>query len=170
MPPNGHYGWTYQQHIDTGLLNPDDGVFTHEDENCDSFVTTISLGGEDVKARYYFVRNLPLQETDTRILTEVHVVPPEDVPYRDWFARFSGQYTNKLYQSQVNDYRTPIFVGNFLTQEQKDEVANLSLQYTGQYASTEAWYLTVIWRDGDLLKFNGTGYALYLALNGLVTN
>ena len=170
MPPNVHYGWTYQQHIDAGLLNPDNGVFTHEDENCDSFVTTISLGGEDVKARYYFVRNLPPQETDTRILTEVHVVPPEDVPYRDWFARFSGQYTNKLYQSQVNDYRTPIFVGNFLTQEQKDEVGNLALQYTGQYASTEAWSLSLIWRDGDLFKFNGTGYALYLALNGLVTN
>lgn len=170
MPPGGHYGWTYQQHIDAGLLNPDDGVFTHEDENCDSFVTTINLGGEDVEARYYFVRNLPLQGTDTRILTEVHVVPPEDVPYRDWFAQFSGQYTNKLYQSQVNEYRTPVFVGNLLTQGQKDEVANLSLQYTGQYASTEAWYLTVIWRDGDLLKFNGTGYALYLALNSLVTN
>jgi hypothetical protein len=170
MPQNVHYGWTYQQHIDTGLLNPDDGVFTHEDENCDSFVTTISLGGEDVKARYYFVRNLPLMETDTRILTEVYVVPPEDVPFREWFANFSEQYTNKLYQSQVNNFRTPITVGNLLTQEQKDEVANLSLQYTGQYASTEAWSLSLIWRDGDLFKFNGTGYALYLALNGLVTN
>ena len=170
MPPNGHYGWTYQQHVDAGLLNPDDGVFTHEDENCDSFVTTINLGGEDVEARYYFVRNLPLMETDTRILTEVHVVPPEDVPFREWFAKFSDQYTNKLYQSQVNNYRTPITVGNLLTQEQKDEVENLALQYTGQYASTEAWSLSLIWRDGDLLKFNGTGYALYFALNGLVTN
>ena len=170
MPPNGHYGWTYQQHIDAGLLNPNDGVFTHEDENCDSFVTTINLGGEDVEARYYFVRNLPLMETDTRILTEVYVVPPEDVPFREWFAKFSEQYTNKLYQSQVNNFRTPITVGNLLTQEQKDEVGNLALQYGGQYASTEAWYLTVIWRDGDLFKFNGTGYALYLALTGQVTN
>lgn len=170
MPPNGHYGWTYQQHIDAGLLNPNDGVFTHEDENCDSFVTTINLGGEDVEARYYFVRNLPLMETDTRILTEVYVVPPEDVPFREWFARFSEQYTNKLYQSQVNNFRTPITVGNLLTQEQKDEVGNLALQYGGQYASTEAWYLTVIWRDGDLFKFNGTGYALYFALNDLATN
>lgn len=170
MPPNGHYGWTYQQHIDAGLLNPDNGVFTHEDENCDSFVTTITLGSEDVEARYYFVRNLPLQETDTRILTEVYVVPPEDVPYRDWFAKFSEQYTNKLYQSQVNNFRTPITVGNLLTQAQKDEVANLSLQYTGQYASTEAWSLSLIWRDGDLFKFNGTGYALYLAITGQVTN
>lgn len=170
MPPNGHYGWTYQQHIDAGLLNPDDGVFTHEDENCDSFVTTISLGGEDVEARYYFVRNLPLQGTDTRILTEVHVVPPEDVPFREWFAKFSDQYTDKLFENQAGEYRTPVFVGNLLTQEQKDEVGNLALQYTGQYASTEAWSLSLIWRDGDLFKFNGTGYALYLALNGLVTN
>ena len=46
MPPNGHYGWTYQQHVDAGLLDPNDGVFTHEDENCDSFVTTINLGGD----------------------------------------------------------------------------------------------------------------------------
>ena len=169
MPPNGHYGWTYQQHIDAGLLDPDSGTFTHEDENSDCFVTTINLGGEEVEARYYFVRNLPLQETDIRILTEVHVVPPEDVPYRDWFSRFSDQYTNKLYQSQMNDYRTPVFVGNLITQEQKDEIANLSLQYAGTYASTEAWSLSLIWRDGDLLKFNGTGYALYLAITGQVT-
>ena len=170
MPPNGHYGWTYEQHIDAGLLNPDDGVFTHEDENCNSFVTTINLGGEDVEARYYFVRNLPLQETDTHILTEVYVVPPEDVPFREWFAKFSDQYTDKLFENQAGEYRTPVFVGNLLTQEQKDEVGNLALQYTGQYASTEAWSLSLIWRDGDLFKFNGTGYALYLALNGLVTN
>lgn len=170
MPPNGHYGWTYQQHIDAGLLNPDDGVFTHEDENCDSFVTTINLGGEDVEARYYFVRNLPLMETDTRILTEVHVVPPEDVPFRDWFAKFSDPYTAKLFENQAGEYRTPVFVGNLLTQEQKDEVGNLALQYTGQYASTEAWSLSLIWRDGELLKFNGTGYALYFALNDLTTN
>ena len=169
MPPNGHYGWTYQQHIDAGLLDPDAGTLTHEDENSDCFVTTINLGGEEVEARYYFVRNLPLLETDIRILTEVHVVPPEDVPYRDWFARFSDQYTDKLYKSQVNDYRTPVFVGNLITQEQKDEIANLSLQYAGTYASTEAWSLSLIWRDGDLLKFNGTGYALYLAITGQIT-
>lgn len=169
MPPNGHYGWTYQQHVDAGLLDPDNGVFTHENENCDSFTTTITLGGEEVEARYYFVRNLPLQETDIRILTEVHVVPPEDVPYRDWFARFSDQYTDKLYQNQRGEYRTPVFVGNLITQEQKDEIGNLSLQYAGTYASTEAWSLSFIWRDGDLLKFNGTGYALYLAITGQVT-
>ena len=98
------------------------------------------------------------------------MVPPEDVPFREWFAKFSEQYTNKLYQSQVNNFRTPITVVNLLTQEQKDEVGNLALQYVGQYASTEAWYLTVIWRDGDLFKFNGTGYALYFALNDLATN
>lgn len=170
MPPNGHYGWTYQQHVDAGLLDPNDGVFTHEDENCDSFVTTINLGGEDVEARYYFVRNLPLMETDTRILTEVYVVPPEDVPFREWFAKFSEQYTNKLYENQNGEYRTPVTVGNLLTQEQRDEVGNLALQYTGHYASTEGWFLTLIWQDGGLLKFNGTGYALYLALTGQVTN
>ena len=109
-------------------------------------------------------------ETETCSLTEVYVVPPEDVPFREWFANFSEQYTNKLYQSQVNNFRTPITVGNLLTQEQKDEVGNLALQYTGQYASTEAWSLSLIWRDGDLLKFNGTGYALYLAITGQVTN
>ena len=169
MPPNGHYGWTYQQHIDAGLLDPDAGTLTHEDGNSDCFTTTITLGGEEVEARYYFVRNLPLQETDIRILTEVHVVPPEDVPYRDWFTRFSDQYTNKLYKSQMNEYRTPIFVGNLITQEQKDEIGNLSLQYAGTYASTEAWSLSLIWQDGNLFKFNGTGYALYLAITGQVT-
>ena len=69
----------------------------------------------------------------------------------------------------MNDYRTPVFVGNLITQEQKDEVNNLALQYAGQAASTEAWSLSLIWQDGGLLKFNGTGYALYLALTGQVT-
>ena len=170
MPPNGHYGWTYQQHVDAGLLDPASGVFTHEDENTDSFTTTITLGGEEVEARYYFVRNLPLQETDIHILTEVYVVSPEDIPFRDWFAKFSDQYTDKLYENQNGEYRTPVTVGNLLTQEQRDEVGNLALQYSGQYASTEAWSLSLIWRDGDLLKFNGTGYALYLAITGQVTN
>lgn len=170
MPPNGHYGWTYQQHVDAGLLDPASGVFTHEDENTDSFTTTITLGGEEVEARYYFVRNLPLQETDIHILTEVYVVSPEDIPFRDWFAKFSDQYTDKLYENQNGEYRTPVTVGSLLTQEQRDEVGNLALQYTGHYASTEGWFLTLIWRDGDLLKFNGTGYALYLALTGQVTN
>ena len=170
MPPNGHYGWTYQQHIDAGLLNPDTGVFTQENENTDSFTTTITLGDEEVEARYYFVRNLPLQGTDTHILTEVHVTPPENIPFRDWFARFSDQYTDKLYENQRGEYRTPVTVGNLLTQEQKEEIGNLALQYTGQYASTEAWSLSLIWQDGGLLKFNGTGYALYLALTGQVTN
>ena len=166
MPPNGHYGWTYQQHVDAGLLDPASGVFTHEDENTDSFTTTITLGGEEVEARYYFVRNLPLQETDIHILTEVYVVSPEDIPFRDWFAKFSDQYTDKLYENQNGEYRTPVTVGNLLTQEQRDEVGNLALQYTGHYASTEGWFLTLIWQDGGLLKFNGTGYALYLALTG----
>lgn len=170
MPPNGHYGWTYQQHVDAGLLDPASGVFTHEDENTDSFTTTITLGGEEVEARYYFVRNLPLQETDIHILTEVYVVSPEDIPFRDWFAKFSDQYTDKLYENQNGEYRTPVTVGNLLTQEQRDEVGNLALQYTGHYASTEGWFLTLIWQDGGLLKFNGTGYALYLALTGQVTN
>ena len=170
MPPNGHYGWTYQQHVDAGLLDPASGVFTHEDENTDSFTTTITLGGEEVEARYYFVRNLPLQETDIHILTEVYVVSPEDIPFRDWFAKFSDQYTDKLYENQNGEYRTPVTVGSLLTQEQRDEVGNLALQYTGHYASTEGWFLTLIWQDGGLLKFNGTGYALYLALTGQVTN
>lgn len=170
MPPNGHYSWTYQQHVDAGLLDPASGVFTHEDENTDSFTTTITLGGEEVEARYYFVRNLPLQETGIHILTEVYVVSPEDIPFRDWFAKFSDQYTDKLYENQNGEYRTPVTVGNLLTQEQRDEVGNLALQYTGHYASTEGWFLTLIWQDGGLLKFNGTGYALYLALTGQVTN
>ncbi len=43
---------------------------------------------------------------------------------------------------------------------------NLALEYAGQYASTEAWSLAMVWRDGELLKFNDTGYALYLAITG----
>lgn len=170
MPPNGHYGWTFQQHVDAGLLDPGSGtLYTGEDGN-QTFETTISLGGENVEAAFFFVEPLLSRGTGTYVLTEVHVLPPEDIPFSQWLSSFSDFFTDKMYERSQRDYITPLMVGNFLTDDQKNAVSEAAFQYTGAGASTEGWPLICNWYDSSaqpgILKFNGTGYALYLSAIG----
>ena len=170
MPPNGHYGWTFQQHVDAGLLDPGSGtLYTGEDGN-QTFETTISLGGENVEAAFFFVEPLLSRGTGTYVLTEVHVLPPEDIPFSQWLSSFSDSFTDKMYERSQRDYITPLMVGNFLTDDQKNAVSEAAFQYTGAGASTEGWPLICNWYDSSaqpgILKFNGTGYALYLSAIG----
>ena len=170
MPPNGHYGWTFQQHVDAGLLDPGSGtLYTDEDGN-QTFETTITLGGKDVEAAFFFVEPLLSRGTGVYVLTEVHVLPPEDIPFSHWLSSFSDSFTDKMYEQSQRDYRTPLMVGNFLTDDQKNAVNEAAIQYTGAGASTEGWPLICNWYDSSaqpgVWKFNGTGYALYLAAQG----
>ena len=170
MPPNGHYGWTFQQHVDAGLLDPGSGtLYTGEDGN-QTFETTISLGGENVEAAFFFVEPLLSRGTGTYVLTEVHVLPPEDIPFSQWLSSFSDSFTDKMYERSQRDYITPLMVGNFLTDDQKNAVSEAAFQYTGAGASTEGWPLICNWYDSSaqpgVWKFNGTGYALYLSAIG----
>lgn len=170
MPPNGHYGWTLQQHVDAGLLNPSNGTLSTAEDGSQTFRTVISLGGQDVQAVYYFVEPLLSRGTGAFVLTEIHVQPPENIPFSQWLDAFSGSFTDKLYERSQWDYVTPITVGNFLTDDQKDAVNEAALQYTGAGASTEGWPLICNWYDSSaqpgVWKFNGTGYALYLSAIG----
>lgn len=170
MPPNGHYGWTLQQHVDAGLLNPSNGTLSTAEDGSQTFRTVISLGGQDVQAVYYFVEPLLSRGTGAFVLTEIHVQPPENIPFSQWLDAFSGSFTDKLYERSQWDYVTPITVGNFLTDDQKDAVNEAALQYTGAGASTEGWPLICNWYDSSaqpgIWKFNGTGYALYLSAIG----
>lgn len=170
MPPNGHYGWTFQQHVDAGLLDPGSGtLYTGEDGN-QTFETTISLGGENVEAAFFFVEPLLSRGTGTYVLTEVHVLPPEDIPFSQWLSSFSDSFADKMYERSQRDYITPLMVGNFLTDDQKNAVSEAAFQYTGAGASTEGWPLICNWYDSSaqpgIWKFNGTGYALYLSAIG----
>ena len=170
MPPNGHYGWTLQQHVDAGLLNPSNGTLSTAEDGSQTFRTVISLGGQDVQAVYYFVEPLLSRGTRAFVLTEIHVQPPENIPFSQWLDAFSGSFTDKLYERSQWDYVTPITVGNFLTDDQKDAVNEAALQYTGAGASTEGWPLICNWYDSSaqpgIWKFNGTGYVLYLSAIG----
>ena len=170
MPPNGHYGWTLQQHVDAGLLNPSNGTLSTAEDGSQTFRTVISLGGQDVQAVYYFVEPLLSRGTGAFVLTEIHVQPPENIPFSQWLDAFSGSFTDKLYERSQWDYVTPITVGNFLTDDQKDAVNEAALPSTGAGASTEGWPLICNWYDSSaqpgIWKFNGTGYALYLSAIG----
>lgn len=170
MPPNGHYGWTLQQHVDAGLLNPSNGTLSTAEDGSQTFRTVISLGGQDVQAVYYFVEPLLSRGTGAFVLTEIHVQPPENIPFSQWLDAFSGSFTDKLYERSQWDYVTPITVGNFLTDDQKNAVSEAAFQYTGAGASTEGWPLICNWYDSSaqpgVWKFNGTGYALYLSAIG----
>ena len=168
MPPNGHYGWTYQQHVDAGLLDPNNGTLYTAEDGSQTFDTTISLGGQDVEAAFFFVEPLVSKGSGTYVLTEVYVLPPEDIPFSQWLSSFSDSFTDKMYERSQRDYITPLMVGNLLTDEQKDAVNEAAIAYTGGGASTEGWPLACNWYDTSanpsLWKFNGTGCALYLAL------
>ena len=73
-----------------------------------------------------------------------------------------------MYERSQRDYITPLMVGNLLTDEQKNAVNEAAIEYTGGEASTEGWPMACNWYDSSakpaLWKFNGTGYALYLAI------
>ena len=168
MPPSGHYGWTLQQHVDAGLLDLSSGTLSAAEDGSQAFDTTISLGGRDVEAVFFFVEPLVSKGSGTYVLTEVYVLPPEDIPFSQWLSSFSDSFTDKMYERSQRDYITPLMVGNLLTDEQKDAVNEAAIAYTGGGASTEGWPLACNWYDTSakpaLWKFNGTGYALYLAI------
>ena len=85
MPPNGHYGWTLQQHVDAGLLDPNNGTLSTAEDGSQTLDTTISLGGRDVEAVFFFVEPLVSKGSGTYVLTEVYVLPPEDInPENEW--------------------------------------------------------------------------------------
>lgn len=168
MPPSGHYGWTLQQHVDAGLLDLSSGTLSTAEDGSQAFDTTISLGGRDVEAVFFFVEPLVSKGSGTYVLTEVYVLPPEDIPFSQWLSSFSDSFTDKMYERSQRDYITPLMVGNLLTDEQKNAINEAAIEYTGGEASTEGWPMACNWYDSSakpaLWKFNGTGYALYLAI------
>lgn len=170
MPPNGHYGWTYQQHVDAGLLDPSNGTLSTALDGSQVFETTLELGGRQVNAAYFFIEPLLTRGTGNYVLTEVYVQPPEDVPFSQWLEKFSDSFTDKMYARSLYDYITPLMVGSFLTEEQQGAVFDAAMEYTGEGASTAGWPLATNWYDqsgtSGVWKFNGTGYALYLAAQG----
>ena len=168
-PPGGHFGWTYQEHLSNGLLPIEDGVYTDHGDGTQSYVTTIDLGGYKLTATYWFTSSvLTYDKGIAPVLREVHVDVPEGIGLSKWIANFSDSFTNRLYQNDTYSYKAPLSLGTFLTEAQKESIAQAFNKTTDSSGSTESWPLATYWYDSSahLWKYNATGYTLYLdALN-----
>ncbi len=164
-PPGGHYGWTFEEHVENGLLSPDSGVYTDYGNGEAIFFTTIELGGETVATQYCFTQSYLTYGTNAPlVLREMLVELPEDVWLSKWIERFSDSFTDKLFESTEMTYKTPIAVGSLLTEAQQDAIMEASFAQTGNGANTGGWALIFNWYDSinRIWRFNGTGYTLYL--------
>lgn len=170
QPPNGHYGWTYDQHVEAGLLDPDSGTLTLEQDTeagrAHSFATQIELDGETVEAVYVFSTTLATVDgSEKEVLTQVMVTPPEGAVMSKWIGSFSDSFTDKLFESSSLQYKTPIAVGGLLSEEDQEEIMAAARTWQDGYApSLGGWPLVVNWfqQDARIWHFNGTGAALYL--------
>jgi hypothetical protein len=164
QPPNGHYGWTYEEHVAAGLLDPSSGEYSVLGSGEERFETTITLGGETVNAIYCFTPSVLTVDSRKMVLREVHVSLPENVVLSQWVDSFSDSFLDKMYAQDTLNYATSLRVANFLTENQQEAISAAILEATGSGGSTQSWPLATNWYDSDsrLWKFNGTGYALYL--------
>lgn len=164
QPPNGHYGWTYEEHVAAGLLDPSSGEYSVLESGEERFETTITLGGETVNAIYWFTPSVLTVGSEKRVLREVHISLPENVVLSQWVDSFSDSFLDKMYARDTLNYATSLRVANFLTENQQEAISAAILEVTGSGGSTQSWPLATNWYDSDnrLWKFNGTGYALYL--------
>lgn len=171
QPPNGHYGWTYDQHIAAGLLAPDRCTLVQEQDtdagHAHSFASTIELGGETVQAVYVFSSTLASIGTDdNEVLTQVMVTPPEGVAISQWVASFSDSFTDKLFESSNLIYKSPVSVGSLLSEAQQEEIMDVyyRVHNDGDNITLGGWSLVQNWyqQEARVWHFNGTGAALYL--------
>ena len=166
--PNGHYGWTYDQHVAAGLLDPDSGTFepASGDSEASVFHTQIQLGGETVSADYVFSTTLATRNTSGKaVLTQVMVTPPEGVAISQWVASFSDSFTDKLYESDNLIYKSPVSVGGLLPEAQQAEIMDAARALNdGSNMTLGGWSLVQNWyqQEARIWHFNGTGAALYL--------
>lgn len=167
QPPGGHFGWTYQQHIDQGLLVPENGTeeWIENEDGSRSFYfhCTTELGGYTVPIDYYFG---PTLATDEYVLKQVFVTPPEEISYQDWIASFSDTFwVRKLYESSDYHYVSPVMLSHLLTEEQQKDYINqlVSLgQATAEEFTFTNWSLVTFFYSEGVWQYNGTGAALYL--------
>lgn len=168
--PNGHYGWTYDQHVEAGLLDPEQGSLTLEQDtqagHAHSFATIIELGGETVNAVYVFATTMAtIDGSGKEVLTQVVVTPPEGAVMSQWVASFSDSFTDKLYESSNLIYKSPVSVGGLLPEAQQEEIMDAyRVHNDGDTITLGGWSLVQNWyqQDARIWHFNGTGAALYL--------
>lgn len=173
QPPNGHYGWTFEEHVEAGLLDPEQGELVENDGaiRFHVFETEMELGGEMVDMEYHFTETMASWGTGRQVLTEVHVDPPSDVPLSQWLTRFPTPWKDRMVRlPESSHWNGMLTVGPFLTDAQREYIAQAlvedgrsatSLEEAYQYLNN--WNMAMNFYEAARgWVFNGTGAALYL--------
>lgn len=173
QPPGGHFGWTFNQHVDQGLLNPENGtqeLIENDDGSSDFyFHSTVELGGYTVPIDYYFGSTLatygPNADPGEYVLKQVFVIPPEDIPHQEWIDSFADSWERKLHKNTSARYISPVMLSSILTEDQQrtlyDRAVSLG-QATAEEVTFSNWALVSFFYSDGVFQFNGTGAALYL--------
>lgn len=173
QPPNGHYGWTFEQHVEAGLLDPERGEMEpggSSDANFQVFYTEIALGGYTVDAEYCFTETMANKGSGQMVLTEVHADPPDDIALSKWVAQFSQPWSDRMVRlPDSNQWNSPLVAGKLLTDNQRETIAQELLE-SGRVAVTmeqayeylDNWNMAMNFYEAARgWVFNGTGAALY---------
>lgn len=173
QPPGGHFGWTFQQHVDHGLLTPENGtqeLIEHEDGSSDFyFHSTVELGGHTVPVDYYFGSTLatygPNADPAEYVLKQVFVIPPEDIPFEEWLDSISDTWIRKLHENTSRRFVSPVMLSALLSEDQQKMMVDRAVSL-GQAPAEELtfsnWSLVAFFYSDGVWQYNGTGAALYL--------
>ena len=165
--PQGHFGWTFDQHVEAGLLNSENGEW-EEDISDDGitriFVTTIILDGEPYEAAYSFG---PTLASDKEVLRQVFITLPEDVTDWETWAKatvLGGTMVRKLVHTNTVQYMSPVLLSDLFSEEEQQRfVDEINTRKNITDATLTNWSL--MWcgymAGGNMWQYNGTGAALY---------
>ncbi len=162
QPPGGHFGWTYGQHVEAGLLK--DGLRQEPTEDGYRITGAATLGGYDVEIDYLFGPTLASEEP---VLRQAFVRVPGDVQVRQWVEAFWDPWKNKLMENGSLRFVSPVTLNLLLPEEtQKEIIDTINRQQDRQDASLSNWSL--LWQgympEDGLWQYNGTGAALWETL------
>lgn len=175
QPPGGHFGWSFNQHVDQGLLNPENGtqeLIENDDGSSDFyFHSTVELGGYTVPIDYYFGPTLATYDRhadpEEYVLKQVFVIPPEDIPHQEWIDSFADSWERKLHKNTSVRYISPVMLSYILTEDQQrtlyDKAVSLG-QVTAEEVAFSNWALVSFFYSDGVWQYNGTGAALYATI------
>ena len=162
QPPGGHFGWTYGQHVEAGLLK--DGLRQEPTEDGYRITGAATLGGYDVEIDYLFGPTLASEEP---VLRQAFVRVPGDVQVRQWVESFWDPWKNKLMENGSLRFVSPVTLNLLLPEETQKEILDaINSRQDRSDASLSNWSL--MWQgympESGLWQYNGTGAALWETL------
>lgn len=186
-PPMGRYGYTFQEHVSQGLLDPQAGVYAEDPFETqgypfDTFTTTMELGELEVEVVYLFGQHVL---SDEKVLRQVFVNLPEGTNVEEWLQDIYDPYLTGLEEDSryySHAWVSRQFVASYMTSAQIQETASAlaSSEVTAppQEGNIETLeqalnVLSNSWRvvscfyteEDNCFQFNGTGAALIVAAN-----